>query len=76
LEKVNHSKEVKKVAWTGGHTSSDWFGAIIVYYWNRKQIAFKDIYNNKYWVRNAFIGWTLKMILLFSAIAIGFFIYY
>lgn len=64
MGKIEESKPAKKVAWTGGHTSSDWFGAIITYYWYGKKIPFNEIYHNKHWVRNAIVGWTFKMVLL------------
>ncbi len=44
--------------------SSEWFGAIIRYFWHLGRREFNTFYNPKELKKNTIIGWICKMIML------------
>lgn len=52
--------------------SSEWFGAIIRYFWHLGRRKFDSFYNQKELKKNAIIGWLFKMIVIFILIYIGY----
>ena len=52
--------------------SSEWFGAIIRYFWHLGRKKFDTFYNPKELRKNAIIGWMFKMILVIILIYIGY----
>ncbi|WP_425237407.1 hypothetical protein [Ulvibacterium sp.] len=52
--------------------SSEWFGAIIRYFWHLGRRKFDSFYNPKELKKNAIIGWLFKMIVIFILIYIGY----
>lgn len=52
--------------------SSEWFGAIIRYFWHLGRKKFDAFYNPKELKKNAIIGWLFKMVLILILIYIGY----
>lgn len=53
-------------------SSSEWFGAIIRYFWHLGRRKFDSFYNQKELKKNAIIGLLFKMIVIFILIYIGY----
>ncbi|TSE10694.1 hypothetical protein [Aquimarina algiphila] len=52
--------------------SSEWFGAIIRYFWHLGRKKFDTFYNQRELKKNAIIGWLLKVIMLIILIYLGY----
>ncbi|MCQ0111034.1 hypothetical protein [Zhouia amylolytica] len=52
--------------------TSEWFGAIIRYFWNFGRKKFNDLYTPKEIKKNALIGWLFKVIFVLILIYLGY----
>jgi len=56
----------------GEMNTSEWFGAIIRYFWHLGRKKFNTFYNSKELKKNAIIGWLFKVILMLILVYIGY----
>ncbi|WP_299679689.1 hypothetical protein [uncultured Dokdonia sp.] len=53
--------------------TSEWFGAIIRYFWNLGRKKFGTFYNQNELKKNAIIGWLFQLILIIVLLCIGYY---
>lgn len=66
----NDHKKHKELTWQNEAdselNSSEWFGALIRYFWHLGKKKFDTIYTPKELKKNVIIGWLFKMVLLIT----------
>jgi hypothetical protein len=73
MDKPNHQEDRDWANQADGELyTSEWFGAIIRYFWNLGRKKFNDFYSPKESKKNALIGWLFKVIIFLILIYIGY----
>lgn len=73
MDKKNRKEDMNWANEADGelHTS-EWFGAIIRYFWNLGRKKFNDIYTPKEFKKNVIIGWLFKVVVVLILIYVGY----
>lgn len=73
---MKKQEENKNMDWEGGANrevhNSEWFGAIIRYFWYLGRRKFDTFYNPKELKTNVAIGWSIKVVLVLVLIYVGY----
>ena len=73
MDKENRKEDVDWANEADGELyTSEWFGAIIRYFWNLGRKKFNELYTPKEMKKNALIGWLFKVIFILILVYIGY----